>query len=367
MRTRFSLEILSVALAALAASACVQKKGAFDPTSLNSFKVEILSGQTGTSDAPLAFTTSGMSYSLQVTALDQMGNTVTSFTGPVTVSAVPGQVFGGDAFTFAGGVGTATVTLKKSYGVTRIWVEDPKTFATGVTDAIYIRGPKISDVQTSPNTVNSPFNGQRVILDDQSPLVVTELGRDGFYLQDASVANGAWASIYAYTFGSPQGIQPGDEITKVQGTVSEFLGFTELNNPTWKSAGTQLPIPAYHPITCAEVNASDPNLAMESYEAGLVEADDVDVQVCNSFPNCPDYDQYRQWTIQFNAGGCAVNVVSNYTLIGFDPTQNVGKTFTKLKGTLRNIQYATPPWIFEPHSPADVCCPTCTPALTQGC
>lgn len=357
-----------IVVAGAAVAGCTQTNNkAWDPTRINSFKVEITSGQTGSASSPLAFTTSGMSYSLKATAIDSLGNVVTGFTGPVNVSAEPGQVFGGDTLAFTAGVAQGTIQLKRAFGVTRIWVEDPATYATGVTDAIYIRGPKISDIQTSPNTVNSPFNGQRVIVDNQSQLVVAELGRDGFYLTDVGVANGAWASIYAYTFGSPQGIQPGDQITNLSGTVSEFLGFTELNNPTWDSTGGTLPEPPYHLLSCTDLNAADPNLNMEAYESSKVELDNAAVQVCSSFPSCPDYDQYRQWTVVSTPGNCVANVVSNFTLIGFDPTQNVGKVFTKLKGTLRNVQYAHPSWIFEPHSPADVCCPSCTPAFTQGC
>jgi len=103
---------------------------------------------------------------------------------------------------------------------------------------------------------------------------------------------------------------------------------------------------------------------MEQYEASLIEVDAASVQVCSGFPNCPDYDQYRQWTVSL--GGCAINVVSNYTLINFDPTQNTGKTI-KLVGTLRNVGPASPPWILEPRATTDACCPSCTPALTSGC
>jgi hypothetical protein len=358
---------LALLAAVLALAACTEQKNKkIDFTKVNSFKVEVTSGAMGTEASPLAFTASGMNLTLRVTALDGMAQPVTSFAGPVQVSSEPGNTFLNGTMSFSNGVGTGSITMKKAFGVTRVWVEDPATMATGVTDPIFIRGPKIYDVQISPNTVNSPFNNERVLIDDQSTLVVTEIARDGFYLQDVDVANGAWASIYAFTFGAPHGIQPGDRITHVQGTVGEFIDYTELNNPSWTTTGTTLPIPPHKLLSCTDVNSP---LTMESYEAGLIEVNDAQITVCPQIATtgCPDYDQYKQWTITVNAGGCLLNVVSNYTLPNFKPTDNVGKTFTKLRGTLRDVGPANPEWILEPHSPADACCPTCSPAITQGC
>jgi hypothetical protein len=352
--------------AAVAFAACTQSSSKkVDFTQVSTFRVEITSGQVGTQSVPLAFSTVPISYGLRITAIDGFAQPLTKFAGPVTISSEPGLVFGASGITFTNGVGTGTITLQRAFGITRLWVEDPVSYATGVSDPIYIRGPKIADIQTSPNTVNSPFNGQRVLVDDSSQLVVIELGRDGFYLTDIGAPGGAFGSIYAYTFGAPQGVQPGDQIIGLSGTVSEFLGFTELNNPFWKPAGTTLPIPAPHVLTCTQINAADPNLSMEQFESAEIELDNATVEVCSGFPTCPDYDTYKQWAITLP--GCAMNTVSNYTLVGFDPIANHGKVFTKLKGTLRNIQFASPPWIIEPHSLADACCPTCTPALTQGC
>ncbi len=358
---------MMILAAATALAACTQKNSGVDLTKVNSFKVEITSGQTGTEASPLAFTSSGMTFGVRVTALDGFAQPVIDYAGPVQISSEPGNTFAQNPLSFSSGVGLGTITMKKAFGVTRVWVEDPKTFATGVTDGIYIRGPKISDLQISPNTISSPFAGERVIVDDQSNLVVSALARDGFYITDTNVAGGAWASIYAFTFSAPHGLQPGDHITNLSGTVSEFLGFTELNNPAYTTTGTTLPIPANKVLTCTEINQAAPNLTMESYEASLIEVDGAAVQVCATFPDCPVYDQYKQWTLQVTPGNCPINVVSNYTIANFDPRQNAGKTFTKLKGTLRHVQFASPQWILEPHSPADACCPTCSPALTQGC
>lgn len=342
---------------------CTEKKSNVVFNQVSSFKVEIQSGAVGSAESPLAYSAGGSPYTLSVTAIGPMGEPMTDYDGTVKVTAEPGKITG-PALTLTNGVGSATITLERAFGVTRIWVEDPQTFATGVTEAIYFRGPRIADVQTSTSAVASPFEGERVPIDVQSELVVIGIERAGFYVVDTGVAGGSWASIYAFTFSAPQGLSVGDKITNLTGRVSEFLGFTELNNPSWEVVGT-LPLPAPKVITCAELNAGTPNLTMEQYEAGLIELDAATVEICSAFPNCPDYDEYRQWSI--NLGGCSINAITRYTIGGFDPLANEGKALTKVVGTMRHIQFAQPQWIIEPRGAADVCCPTCTPAMNQGC
>ena len=356
-------KILAIAALALAAGCTAPKPATtLDLTALSSFKVQVTSGQMGTQQSPLPFSLAGQNYTLSITAIDGHGQTKTDFNGPVTISAVPGAISGAGSPTLSNGQATVSLTLSKAYGSTRIWVEDPKTYSTGVTDTIWYRGPKLADVQTSPTTTNSIFNGQRVQIDTASNLVVTAIHVDGFYVTDVDVANEAWASIFCYTFSTPA-VNVGDKITGLVGTVSEFLGFTELNDPTWTIAGTGTP-PTPVALDCSRISNSD-QLQMEQLESGLVSVANPTVQVCPTYPSCPDYSQYKQWTISL--GTCLLNVTSNYSLIGFDPTQNVGKPFTKMVGTLRQVEFATPQWILEPRGQTDVCCPSCTPALTQGC
>lgn len=360
IRTRHAAVVLAAGPVVLAS--CLQEvRSPVDLDKLTSIKVEISSGATGTEASPLPFDAAGAPFTVRLTALNGRGEVKQDFDGPVRISAEPGKITG-PQITFAGGEGTASVTLEKAFGKTRIWVEDPATFATGVSGPVWYRGPKIADVQRSTTTVASPFEGERVPIDETSTLVVVGIARDGFYVTDVDAAE--WASIYAYTFGAPAGLAVGDRVTNLSGRVSEFLGFTELNNPSWEVAGSA-PVPAPVPVTCAQLNAGAPNLAMEKLEAGLITVVNAGVAICGSYPSCPDYDQYRQWTLDL--GPCEINVVSRYTLAGFDPLANHGRTVDRMVGTLRHIQFADPQWILEPRSPGDVCCPTCTPALNQGC
>ena len=354
------LAALSVALPVLAG--CVQETPAdVDLDELTSIRVEIQSGAVGDALTPLPFDPAGAPFTLQLTALDARGNVKQDFDGPIVISSKPGKITS-PQISFAGGEGSATVTLEKAFGETRIWVEDPETYATGVSEPIFYRGPKIADVQASTTTIASPFEGERVPIDDDSTLVVVGIARDGFYVSDVDAPE--WASIYAYTFSAPAGLSVGDRVMKLSGRVSEFLGFTELVNPAWEVTGNAT-VPPPQTVTCTEIEAAAPNLAMERLEAGLIAVENATVEVCPSYPGCPDYDQYRQWTLE--VGGCSINVVSRYTVSGFDPTDNVGRSVDRMVGTLRHIQFADPQWILEPRDPADICCPTCTPALNQGC
>lgn len=349
--------------ASLFLSGCTERSADMPYDPLSSFKVEIVSGATGSEDSPLPFAPAGAPYTLQVTAIGADGLPRTDWSGTVNVTAEPGDITG-PAMNVVNGTANATVTLEKAFGVTRIWVEDPTSYATGVTDAIHFRGPKITDVQTSTTVTQSPFEGERVPVDVESSLVVVGIARDGFYVTDTDVAGGEWASVYAFTFSAPRNLSVGDRITNLTGRVSEFLGFTELVHPSWEVVGS-LPLPAPAPVTCNEISQATPNLTMEKLEAGLIEVANATVAVCSSFPNCPDYDEYRQWTL--DVGGCEINAITRFSLAGFDPTANVGKAVQRMAGTLRHVQFAQPQWILEPRGPEDVCCPTCTPAYNQGC
>ena len=215
-------KIAAVASCSLLLAACVtEKPSKVDLDKLTSLKVEISNGQIGTSAAPLPFNPAGAPFTLQLTALNGKGEVALDFDGPVVVTSQPGKIVT-PQINFSNGEGTANITLEKAFGVTRLWVEDPKTYATGVSEPIFYRGPKIADVQASATTITSPFEGSRVPIDDTTNLVVTAISRDGFYITDVDATE--WASIFAFTFSAPTGLSVGDNITNVSGRVSEFLG-----------------------------------------------------------------------------------------------------------------------------------------------
>lgn len=362
MRVRFTIAGWLVLL--LAGTGCVQDKSGF-LDELSSFRVEITSGNPGSEGTPLDFSSTGTPFTLSVTALNGRGEEM-AFDGLLRVSAEPGVV-SPETLSVSGGQGSGTFDLSLAFGKSRIWVEDkgsikePGTFATGVTETLWFKNPHVRDIQESTTTTTSPFEGQRITVTDGT-MVVTEVTHEGFYITDTDDTE--WNSVYMFTFSRPDDIVRGDTLSRLSGTVDEFLGFTEMQNPAFTVSGSGV-VPPPTVLDCnTDVLAG--GLAMERYEAGLVEVADADIEVCPSFPSCPDYDQYQQWTVQLPCGA-RLNVVSNFSLPDLDPEINQGQTLSILRGTLRHVQFANPQWIFEPRDEGDICCPSCVPSMTDGC
>ncbi|SEL98087.1 hypothetical protein SAMN05444354_110111 [Stigmatella aurantiaca] len=145
----------------------------------------------GTPECRYAIPKNPVDIELEITALDAASQPLTSFNGPVSFRAVPGDLSGGYATrwtTLTNGTGTGTVRVSHLYGDVRVWVQDeppqvdfldggvsgdpsqlppdsgtPPTFATGITPAILFEEPTISrmqepDLQT--NNRGSPFDRQ---------------------------------------------------------------------------------------------------------------------------------------------------------------------------------------------------------------
>jgi hypothetical protein len=140
--------------------------------------------------------------------------------------------------------------------------EGAGTGATGVSPIIYYALPRIADVRGGLTTsgTGTPFPFEQVDIDtgfdpnpDTNPnastdpfkwdTIVTGLVSDGFFatdLQDGT-KNGVtdpqqglgYGSVFAYTFSAPQKIGVCDRLRLLEGTSSDFFGYTELNFPTW--------------------------------------------------------------------------------------------------------------------------------------
>ncbi|MDC0715049.1 hypothetical protein POL68_41755 [Stigmatella sp. ncwal1] len=145
----------------------------------------------GTPDCRYAIPKTPVDIELEITALDARSQPLTSFNGPVSFRAVPGDLSGDYRTrwtTLVDGKGTGTVRVSHVYGDVRVWVQDeppqvdfadggiagdpsqlppdsgtPPTYATGLTSAILFEEPTISrmqepDLQT--NNRGSPFDRQ---------------------------------------------------------------------------------------------------------------------------------------------------------------------------------------------------------------
>jgi hypothetical protein len=236
-------------------------------------------------DAPWPVDTGANSVRLRVVveALDSSGAANPNFNGFVRISGHPGVVHsvtgeqseGRNVLLQVGRNNEFIVEVDGSYGITRLWAEDvgyvpadphkpPQcsdgvdnngnyfidypadpgcafanddseeggTYATGVSQALYFKLPRIADAQG--RGTRTPFYSQQVRIETRDPakLIVTRVSTDGFYVADITDPGG-YNNLFAYTFNVPDRMRACDQVTSLSGTLSEFFGYTELNFPSY--------------------------------------------------------------------------------------------------------------------------------------
>ncbi len=110
----------------------------------------------------------------------------------------------------------------------------------GISPEIRFANPRVENVQGYASS--SPLARQAVTINylpsdaTTGRIVVTQISPEGFYFSDIDpLRPGAGHnSLYAYNFNTPWGMRECDILAMVNGIVSEFLGFTELNYPAWE-------------------------------------------------------------------------------------------------------------------------------------
>ena len=198
---------------------------------------------------------------------------------------------------------------------------------------------------------------------ERRDLVVTTVTNDGFYVTDQSDPPGSFNSMFVFSFSRPDDLVVGDRLSKLAGIVSEFLGFTELQFPTWtvESSGNATPEPA----------VLDPSMVcigtqMEAWESSVVRVENILTDVTRA-SDCVDYNEYGQWPALL-PGECEgdearINVVNVNTVPSWKfPECEQGseclqpnrpewcfepRPLDYLIGVLRHTRYASPPWILE--------------------
>jgi len=120
----------------------------------------------------------------------------------------------------------------------------------GLSPPITIAGPTIADLQTPVFGVTadeSPLKGERVAV-NRGWLLVTRVGTDGMYVTDFEGAKYdkaaekwdvkpetlSYDGIFVYNYSTPLNLQEGDCLTQLDGQIDEFYGYTEMGKPTWK-------------------------------------------------------------------------------------------------------------------------------------
>ncbi|MBO7132903.1 MAG: T9SS type A sorting domain-containing protein [Bacteroidales bacterium] len=153
----------------------------------------------------------------------------------------------------------------------------------------------IRDIQyTTAADGASPYDGQTVTISG----TVTALNSDKFYIQDAEAA---WSGLYIYNTNSDRTPARNDNVT-VTGTITEYNGLTEMNNPTAVvNNGAATPVNGLALASISEI--------AEPYESVLVTVTGT----------CTNIGGAKKWTI---SDGTSIIV------FGLTYTPTVGTSYT---------------------------------------
>ncbi|MBM4396945.1 MAG: hypothetical protein FJ087_14805, partial [Deltaproteobacteria bacterium] len=313
----------------------------------------------------------------------------------------PGGVVvgGGGPVRFTGGVAKGvSLRIEGAFGETRIWAREVVTGVIGVSDAIRLRNPSISQVQGSE--VCSPMEDEFVVI-DSGALVVTNVTTNGMNVVDVSDLDekgrpAPGSSVFVYSFSRPMSlpscvedeeadtlacsqhslvpVQVCDRVRRVSGGVSAFNGFTELKFPSWELVEwdpSEGPCPVPEPfdltgLACADLYGAGPL----RYEGALVRVRNVEVD-CDDGEACyqdAKYVRYGEWWINLKGGSCKtgkVYVVSHIAAPDFDPFLPENARISSITGTLKPLYFSPDSedkckmggdftWIVEPRCPDDI-------------
>jgi hypothetical protein len=383
----------SILLLAALLVACVDHQPAI--TGTQSLKIELTSPASGGSiDQRLPDTARAVSFTISaIDANDQpdatFNNTLQVYVHYLgTLSPDLNSPANMLTVSMAGGKGTFSTTLDKTYGPTTVWFGDDldpnATYATGISPTLWYRDPFISDIQTptSETTIDAfsaaPLDTKNVAVSTSrygasGRLVVTSVFSQGYTLADVNCANAAGAPpctsqdydyIEVFSYSAPldqdrRFISEGQVVDGFAGGVTEFDGLTEIGFPQTFVVGDPVvdkgrePAIAVFDATWFTTN----KIAFERNEANAVEVDGG--KVC---PLDSDYTTFKQWKLDpagvADAATCAgknvFNVIST-PVPQIDPATLVGKTVPKVIGMLRPINIGSfNVWIIYPRSMADL-------------
>jgi hypothetical protein len=185
--------------------------------------------------------------------------------------------------------------------------------ARGASPALSFAPLTIFDLQHPGKTgkQGSPFDRHyaRFTPRTESDYIVTAIAIDGFYMTDLGASDDKkggypYASLFVYTYSSPNSkpsydnpfedeydkdfevkkkVDLGRRVKYLQGSVNEYLGYTELSFPTWEMVALQSgqtnedglkDLPQPHKITATELQGaynkdSSAPTPLEPYEAAL--------------------------------------------------------------------------------------------------
>ncbi len=341
------------------------------------FEVEFTQEPQGLdADAPAAFSTDPTSYNVHVQAIGPDHEPM-DWDGMLAVRATPGDLRSSESLPMTGGTLDATVQVALAFDHLRIWFSDEGdgdqegSYAAGVAPLVHVTKPTVAQLQEPVGAGDaSPLTHSYVPIAAHAEgreMIVTTITNDGFYVTDFSDPEGTFNSLFAFSFSRPDGLQVGDRIELLAGIISEFIGFTEMQFPTWvvESSGHaegDTVYPLDPTIVCNDFE-------MEAWEAAPVELVEVvpDFRYAN---DCADYFEYGQWPARIVGEQCSgsnarVSVVNINTVpsFGFEDECNnqilvnpdnpniedfdSKYRFEYLRGVIRHTAPADPPWIID--------------------
>lgn len=442
---------LVLILAAAAVSACTQDSPPLVPTDrASSVRVVVAEGDRGAPDARLPFTVDAREVAMTIEVLGPDGNRLSSFDGYLELRIEPGDIL--SVTGAAGSIGPfvhvtggyaddVRIRVAKAFSDARIWAEDagyvpadpataacsngldddgdgltdlpldtgcrfenddseqPGSHAIGVSEVLFFANPSLADVQG--RTGVSPLAGRRAVV-DTGEMIVTRITTDGFYVSEIEhdsegLPNGRavpWGSAFIFNFNTPPFLRACDQILRVSGSIVEFFGFTEVNQPSWRrERWCQPPTPEEpNPPPCTGINGRtlEPRTCpipepfildgtilgtenMEQYESALVRLENVTIagrlspefpplgsncdlnrdgdvdtasttpegaclDACDADPDCSEWNTFvgfGQFVVR--TGGKVMNVVTQDSVPDFDVLARRGQTLGALTGTVRNF------------------------------
>ena len=284
------------------------------------------------------------------------------------------------------GLANATVHFTSAFGDTHVWlsaVGEPDetgaggSFATGVTEAIPIHQPTISQLQdVSSLDVDDPFTtsplfGEFVtVRTEDRDVVVTALTTKGFWVSDLADAPGNYSGLFVYTFNKPEDVDVGDRISLLAGGVQEYVGATQMSFPIYEAAEGESLTPPESSVLPADqlCDDEDPNNPyLEQYESSIITIESATIPAgfhatepgIDPDPDYNQYLEYGQWPIE-TVDGCRFYVVSNTTVPGFDPVEHAGQDVGPVTGVVSYVRAGGHKWMILtrggddlPFAPAD--------------
>lgn len=299
--------------------------------------------ETGTAEAPLAFSAAGISVPLSVSALDVRGEPF-AHTGPLVVTVRPGRITGTPSIDMVDGVWSGTLTIAAPFGPTRIWASDEDTtdgrtaaWSSGVSGEITYALPTLSEMQTTTDHETNNLAGEyaEVRVEDRQA-VVTALDAAGFWVTDIADPPASFASLYVYTFSKPPDeVVPGARLSSLTGINQEYLASTQFSFPTLTVAPDEtFAVPG---AAVLDAGTACDDLSMEALEASRVRAENATIPT-TFLPDSDafaDFLAYGQWPIEI--GACTVYVESGTTVPSWYPPDHAGESIAYVEGMLKEV------------------------------